>query len=57
MASGTALVASSVLTRFGVFNAGKDSARDPRYTIEPQKTRLARRRAAGTVHDSITTAG
>ena len=57
VASGAALVASSVLTRFGVFYAGKDSAQDPRYTIEPQKNRLARRREAGQVHDSITTVG
>lgn len=56
-ASGAALVASSALTRFGVFYAGKDSAKDPRYTIEPQKNRLAERRAVGQVHDSITTAG
>lgn len=57
VASGAALVTSSVLTRFGVFDAGKNSAKDPRYTIEPQKSRLAERRAAGQVHDSITTAG
>ena len=33
------------------------SAKDPRYTIEPQKRRLAARRAAGVTDDSITTAG
>jgi hypothetical protein len=33
------------------------SARDPRYTIEPQKRRLAARRAAGITNDSTTTAG
>ena len=56
-ASGLALLAASALTRFGVFEAGLASARDPRYTIEPQKNRLAARRAAGVTGDSITTAG
>jgi Polysulphide reductase, NrfD len=55
-ASGSALLVASVLTRFGVFEAGLSSARDPRYTIEPQKNRLAARRAAGITGDSITTA-
>jgi hypothetical protein len=55
-ASGLALLTASALTRFGVFEAGIRSARDPRYTIEPQKRRLAARRAAGTTDDSITTA-
>jgi Polysulphide reductase, NrfD len=55
--SGLALMAASALTRFGVFEAGKESARHPRYTIEPQKRRLAARRAAGITGDSITTAG
>jgi hypothetical protein len=55
VASGLALLAASVLTRFGVFEAGLESARDPRYTIEPQKRRLAARRAAGITDDSITT--
>ena len=55
--SGLALLAASALTRFGVFEAGKESARHPRYTIEPQKRRLAARRAAGVTGDSITTAG
>jgi Polysulphide reductase, NrfD len=56
-ASGLALMAASALTRFGVFEAGKESARHPRYTMEPQKRRLAARRAAGITDDSITTAG
>jgi hypothetical protein len=54
--SGLALMTASALTRFGVFEAGLESARDPRYTIEPQKRRLAARRAAGITDDSITTA-
>ena len=39
-ASGLALVAASALTRFGVFEAGQESARDPGYTIGPQRERL-----------------
>jgi Polysulphide reductase, NrfD len=54
--SGLALATASALTRFGVFEAGLESARHPRYTIEPQKRRLAARRAAGVTGDSITTA-
>ena len=57
VAAGLALVAASALTRFGIFEAGIRSAKDPRYTIEPQKRRLAARRAAGITDDSITTAG
>jgi hypothetical protein len=40
--SGTSLVASSALTRFGIFEAGVASARDPRYTIRPQRERADR---------------
>lgn len=53
--SGLALLGASALTRFGIFEAGMASAKDPRYTIEPQKRRLAARRAAGITGDSITT--
>ncbi|WP_193107427.1 NrfD/PsrC family molybdoenzyme membrane anchor subunit [Brachybacterium sp. FME24] len=56
-ASGVALLASSALTRFGVLEAGLESVKDPRRVIEPQKARLAARRAAGITDDSITTAG
>jgi hypothetical protein len=38
--AGAALVTSSALTRFGVFFAGLQSARDPKYTIAPQRERL-----------------
>ncbi len=41
MLSGAALVASSALTRFGIFEAGMASARDPKYTVSPQRERLA----------------
>jgi len=53
--SGVTLLAASALTRFGIFEAGIHSAKDPKYTIEPQKRRLAARRAAGITDDSITT--
>ncbi|MCZ9308912.1 NrfD/PsrC family molybdoenzyme membrane anchor subunit [Corynebacterium uberis] len=55
--SGLALMAGSALTRFGVLHAGLEAAKDPRYTIEPQLRRLAKRQQAGTTGDSITTAG
>ena len=54
--SGLALMTGSVLTRFGVFEAGMESARDPKYTVRPQKDRLAQRRDRGETGDSITTA-
>lgn len=41
--SGAALLAGSVCTRFGIFEAGMASARDPKYTVVPQRERLARR--------------
>lgn len=55
--SGGALVASSLLTRMGIFYAGKNSVKDPKYTVVPQKDRLEQRRAAGVMDDSITTVG
>lgn len=38
--SGAALLAGSLCTRLGVFHAGQASARDPRYTVTPQRHRL-----------------
>jgi formate-dependent nitrite reductase membrane component NrfD len=38
--SGASLVAASAMTRFGIFEAGMASARDPKYTIVPQRRRL-----------------
>ncbi len=35
--AGASLVAASALTRFGIFEAGMVSARDPKYTIVPQR--------------------
>jgi hypothetical protein len=40
--SGTSLLAGSVLTRFGVFEAGVASAKDPKYVVVPQRERLER---------------
>jgi len=42
-AAGSALLAGSACLRFGVFEAGQNSARDPKYTVVPQRERLARR--------------
>jgi formate-dependent nitrite reductase membrane component NrfD len=38
--SGLALLAGSVLQRFGVFEAGVASTRDPKYVVVPQRQRL-----------------
>jgi formate-dependent nitrite reductase membrane component NrfD len=40
--SGTALLAGSACTRFGIFEAGQASAKDPKYTVVPQRERLER---------------
>lgn len=42
-ASGLLLNAAAAATRFGVFDAGMASARDPAYTVVPQRDRLAAR--------------
>ena len=39
--AGAAYLAGSALTRFGVFEAGLASARDPKYTVVPQRERLS----------------
>ncbi len=36
---GAALVAASLCTRFGIFAAGVESTRDPRYVVQPQRAR------------------
>jgi hypothetical protein len=41
--AGVALLAGSALTRLAVFEAGRDSANDPKYTVVPQRARLADR--------------
>ncbi len=57
VASGAALAAASALTRFGIVEAGIESAKDPKYTVRVQRAHLEERRAAGITHDGITTAG
>jgi hypothetical protein len=43
--SGLSLLTASLATRFGIFSGGVASARDPKYTVVPQRERLARRAA------------
>lgn len=38
--SGLCLTAAAMAARYGVFDAGRVSARDPRYTVVPQRQRL-----------------
>ncbi|GIF00667.1 NrfD/PsrC family molybdoenzyme membrane anchor subunit [Paractinoplanes rishiriensis] len=38
--SGASLLAASAVTRFGIFEGGMASARDPKYTVIPQRERL-----------------
>jgi hypothetical protein len=37
--SGVALLTASALTRHGIFEAGMATARDPKYTVVPQRKR------------------
>jgi formate-dependent nitrite reductase membrane component NrfD len=46
---GATYVVASALTRFGVFEAGLASARDPKYIVIPQRERIAARQAARAV--------
>jgi formate-dependent nitrite reductase membrane component NrfD len=39
-ASGVSLLAASLATRFGIYEAGVASAADPKYTVDPQRARL-----------------
>ena len=41
--AGTSLLAGGLCTRFGLFYAGRESARDPKYVVVPQRERLARK--------------
>ena len=43
VAGGALVLAGELALRFSVFQAGKQSARDPRYTVIPQRRRLASR--------------
>jgi formate-dependent nitrite reductase membrane component NrfD len=44
-AAGALLLAGSLTERFAIFRAGLDSARDPRYTVVPQRERVDQRAA------------
>ena len=48
--SGVALVVAAILTRFGIFEGGVASARDPKYTVTPQRQRLEEEGPARTGH-------
>jgi DMSO reductase anchor subunit len=43
--AGMTYVGASIATRFGVFEAGLASARDPKYVVVPQRERLAAKQA------------
>ncbi|PRX43429.1 polysulfide reductase NrfD [Prauserella shujinwangii] len=45
--SGAGLLAASALSKWGIFDAGKVSAEDPKYTIVPQRERLRERERGG----------
>ena len=45
--AGATLLTASAVTRLGVFQAGMASARDPKYTVGPQRERLRQRAANG----------
>ncbi|MGY1631577.1 NrfD/PsrC family molybdoenzyme membrane anchor subunit [Geodermatophilus sp. SYSU D01186] len=49
VASGALLAAGSLLTRFGVFEAGMASTKDPKYVVVPQRERIKAREDAGTI--------
>ena len=45
-AGGALVLAGEVALRWSVFKAGFQSARDPKYTVVPQRERLRRREGA-----------
>jgi formate-dependent nitrite reductase membrane component NrfD len=48
--AGVALLAGSASTRFAIFHAGQASARDPKYTIVPQRERVNGRKSSTPAH-------
>lgn len=50
-AAGVSLLTASAVTRFGVFEAGRASARDPAATVAPQRERVDERREPGAGDD------
>jgi formate-dependent nitrite reductase membrane component NrfD len=55
--SGAALLAGSACLRFGVFEAGQESAHDPKYTVVPQRRRIDSGEAADRHPDGRRPAG
>ncbi|MGA5298763.1 NrfD/PsrC family molybdoenzyme membrane anchor subunit [Nucisporomicrobium flavum] len=53
--SGLSLLTASLATRFGIFEGGVASAKDPKYTVVPQRERLAARAAEAAASDAKTT--
>jgi formate-dependent nitrite reductase membrane component NrfD len=51
--SGAALMVASALTRFGVFEAGRAGARDPKYIVGPQRQRRRERRETGSAEIGV----
>jgi formate-dependent nitrite reductase membrane component NrfD len=49
VAAGLTCVVASAMTRFGIFEAGVASAKDPKYVVVPQRERMAARERARTV--------
>ncbi|MDX6358980.1 MAG: hypothetical protein QOH37_2034 [Nocardioidaceae bacterium] len=47
VAAGLTCVAASAMTRFGIFEAGIASAKDPKYVVVPQRERMAAREREG----------
>jgi hypothetical protein len=45
--SGLSLLTASLATRFGIFDGGVASAKDPKYVVVPQRERLQRRATEG----------
>ena len=41
VAAGTALLAGGLYERLGLLHAGIESTKDPKYVVEPQRTRIA----------------
>lgn len=54
VAAGACLTLGAIATRYGVFEAGRETARDPRYVVEPQRERVGAPEAEvrGEVHRS-----
>jgi formate-dependent nitrite reductase membrane component NrfD len=53
--SGTALLAGAACNRYRIFSAGQESAKDPKYTVVPQRERLNRNRPQQSSAASSTT--